>query len=116
MVHACGSIAARDFGEVVVNGEAALSCEAHVFVGALRRSGEPQHRVAAGDKAVGDGIENFVVDGVAGMLGPCFAQERQGEPFADKRDVAGAVEWQGYGLEMAQEEDFGRTSLSFSGL
>ena len=101
-VHAWVSIAAGDFGKVVVDGEATFFGQADVFVGAFGGSGEAQDGVAAGDEAVGDGIEDFVVDGVAGVFGACFAKEREGEPFADEGDVAGAVEREGYGLEMAQ--------------
>ena len=76
--------------------------EADVFVCSFGGAGETQDGVAAGDEAVGDGIEDFVVDGIAGMLAAGFAKERKSEPFADERDVAGAVEGQGYGLEAAE--------------
>jgi hypothetical protein len=91
-------VAAGNFCECVEDLQAAGFGKADVFVRAFGGAGEAQDGVAAGDKAVGDGVEDFVVDGVAWVFGACFAQERESEPFADEGDVAGAVEGQSYGL------------------
>jgi hypothetical protein len=96
------SVATGDFAEMVEDLQASGLGEADVFVCSFGGAGEAQYGVAAGDEAVGDGIEDFVVDGIAGVFGACFAKEREGEPFADERDVAGAVEGQSYGLQAAK--------------
>jgi len=87
---------------MVEDSQATFLGEADVFVRAFGGAGEAQDGVAAGDEAVGDGVEDFVVDGVAGVFRACFAQERQREPFADEGDVSGAVKRESYGLEAAE--------------
>ena len=94
--------AAGNFCELMEYLEAAFVGEADVFVCALRCAGKAKDGVAAGDEAIGDGVEDFVVDGVAWMFGAGFAEQGKGEPFADERDVAGAVEREGHGLKVAQ--------------
>ena len=94
--------AAGNFRQLMEYEETALAGETDVFVGPFGCAGKAEDGIAAGDEAVGDGVEDFVVDGVAGVLGAGFAKQGQGQPFADERDVAGAVEREGYGLEVAQ--------------
>ena len=94
--------AAGNLCELMEYLEAAFVGEADVFVCALRCAGKAKDGVAAGDESIGDRVEDFVVDGVAGVRGAGFAEQGKGEPFADERDVAGAVEREGHGLEIAQ--------------
>ena len=94
--------AAGNFSELMEYLETALMGKTNVFVGALGCAGKAEDGVAASDEAVGDGVEDFVVDGVARMRGAGFAEQGQGEPFADEGDVAGAVEREGNGLEVAE--------------
>jgi hypothetical protein len=63
------SVATGDFAEMVEDLQASGLGEADVFVCSFGGAGEAQYGVAAGDEAVGDGIEDFVVDGIAGVVG-----------------------------------------------
>ena len=66
-------VAAGDICEIMEDLQAAGLGQADVFVCAFGGAGETQDCVATGDEAVGDGVEDFVVDGVAWMLAACFA-------------------------------------------
>jgi hypothetical protein len=97
-----GSTAAGDFGEMVEDLQATGLGQADVFVCPFGGARETQDGVAAGDESVGDGVEDFVVDGIARVFGSGFAEKREGQPFADERDVAGAIERQGCRLQLAE--------------
>jgi len=95
-------LAAGDFGKAGEDVEAAFFGKADVFIGSLGGSWKSKDGVAAGDEAIGDGVEDFIVDCVAGMPGPGYPEQRKGEPLADKRDVPRAVERECDGLEVAE--------------
>jgi hypothetical protein len=102
MMQADESTASRDLREALKDGKAPLSSETHVFVSAFGGARKPQHSIAPAQEPICDGVEDFVVDGIAGPGRSRFAEQRKSEPFANQRDVSRTVEREGDGLKRTQ--------------
>jgi hypothetical protein len=93
---------ARNVSEAFEDHETQLSRKSHIFVGSLRSARKPQDSITSTEQPIGDWIQNLIVDGVSGTTRPCFAKERQSNPFSDEWNVPGTVKRKRYGLKFAQ--------------
>ena len=84
-----GAIYNRKLLETCKHQPAGCPRQRHHFVGALGRAADAQAGVAALHQAAGDGVKNFIEDGVADGLGPGMRDERQRQPLAQHRQVPG---------------------------
>src|SRR5436189_1550559 len=86
--------ASRHLAQPLVNGESERARLLHHQVSSLRRASDSQDRVATSDDAFGDRMKDFSEWLIADLSRTCERDERQGEPFADDGNVAGAEEGQ----------------------
>jgi hypothetical protein len=84
--------AARDLSQPAKDPQPTRLRALNHLVGALGGSANPKHGIAAREDALGDRMEDFIERRIADTLRSGEIDQRQGEPFAKHRNVAGAKE------------------------